>query len=240
MTEGLRRRWDIYRQSFLVRRRRKRYWTDTDRIVQAIFHADPKVGGGEHNSGFYVDVGCWDPMRENTTYALYRKGWRGVNVDIDQAKIDVFNIRRRHDVNIASAVSDHVGVARYYQQGTWSVLNSLEKVPISQRQKWREIEVSTNTLTNILDSTRYKNRQIDFLSVDVESHEVPVLKSLDYERYSPRVICVETWHTHIQAVLQSELYKLLTDRGYVLTNWIGLNLIFQHEICGLIRDPTPK
>ena len=236
---NLRRKWDAYCQSFLVLRRRKRNWTNTERIVQAIFKSDPKVWG-KHNPGFYVDVGCWDPVRENTTYALYRRGWRGVNIDIDQAKIDVFNIRRRHDVNIASAISNHIGTARYYQQGTRSSLNSLEEVPISQRQKWKEIEVSTNTLTNILDSTRYKNCQIDFLSVDVEGHEVPVLKSLDYERYQPRVICAETWHTHIQAVLQSKLYKLLTSRGYVLTNWIGLNLIFQHEIYGWIRDPTPR
>ena len=38
--------------------------------------------------GFFVDVGCFHPIKYNNTYRLYRKGWRGVNIDIDAIKIE--------------------------------------------------------------------------------------------------------------------------------------------------------
>ena len=32
-------------------------------------------------TGFYVDVGCWHPKRFSNTYWLYKRGWRGINID---------------------------------------------------------------------------------------------------------------------------------------------------------------
>lgn len=115
----------------------------------------------------------------------------------------------------------------------WSDLNSLEnikktEVGLGERQ-WREIEVSTDTLTNLIDSTPYMDRPLDFLSIDVEGHEIAVLRSLDFERYQPQVICVETWNTDIDHVMQGELYAFMSAKGYILCNWINLNLVFRHQ-----------
>jgi hypothetical protein len=34
-------------------------------------------------NGTFLDVGCWDPTRNNNTYALEQLGWRGLLIDID-------------------------------------------------------------------------------------------------------------------------------------------------------------
>ncbi len=31
--------------------------------------------------GFYIDIGSGDPILENNTYQLYRKGWKGILID---------------------------------------------------------------------------------------------------------------------------------------------------------------
>tara|TARA_B100000315_G_C14290120_1_gene456996 strand:+ start:185 stop:430 length:246 start_codon:yes stop_codon:yes gene_type:complete len=41
-------------------------------------------------NGCYVDVGCQHPISNNNTYLLFKKGWVGVNIDLDQKNIDLF------------------------------------------------------------------------------------------------------------------------------------------------------
>ena len=53
--------------------------------------------------------------------------------------------------------------------------------------------ISSDTLTSILDKTKFKNRHIDFLSVDAEGKDFEVIQSLDFHRYSPKFICIEIW-----------------------------------------------
>ena len=56
--------------------------------------------------GFYVDVGCYHPKKHSNTYLLHKKGWSGINIDIEQNKIDVFNLMRPGDLNILAPVSN--------------------------------------------------------------------------------------------------------------------------------------
>jgi hypothetical protein len=54
------------------------------------------------NNGFYVDVGSHHPLQRSNTYLLYQTGWRGINVDINDFTLDLFNaifikiIKSRH------------------------------------------------------------------------------------------------------------------------------------------------
>ena len=55
--------------------------------------------------GFYIDIGCNHPVYNNNTFLFYKRGWRGLNIDLDKSSIDLFNIYRKGDLNIHAALS---------------------------------------------------------------------------------------------------------------------------------------
>ena len=54
----------------------------------------------KEDDGFYVDIGCYHPAKGSLTYYLYKKGWRGLNVDLSKVSIDLFKLARPKDYNI--------------------------------------------------------------------------------------------------------------------------------------------
>ena len=46
----------------------------------------------DSNKGFYVDVGALHPINGSLTYLLYQKGWNGINIDMMQENLKLFNI----------------------------------------------------------------------------------------------------------------------------------------------------
>ena len=84
-------------------------------------------------------------------------------------------------------------------------------------------------MNNILDGTKYKDRPIDFLTVDAEGHDYQILSSLDFQRYQPKLIAVETHKTTLDEVMKEDLYLYLTSLGYIMVNWVGLTLLFRRK-----------
>ena len=41
-------------------------------------------------NGFYVDIGCYHPIKGSLTYYLFKKGWNGLNIDLSKVSIDLF------------------------------------------------------------------------------------------------------------------------------------------------------
>lgn len=183
--------------------------------------------------GFFVDVGCFHPVKYNNTYALYKKGWRGVNIDIQPIKIKGFNWIRPGDTNIAMAVSEQPGEVTFWTNGMYTPTVTLEKSFTDERSgakyQYRPQTVQADTLTNILDGTSYKDRPIDLLSIDVEGHDLQVLKGLDFERYRPDIIAVEFDAQTIGDVVKNELHNFLSSKDYQLINWVGLTQIYRRE-----------
>ena len=60
----------------------------------------------KNHKGNFVDLGCFHPTRQNNTFKMYRNGWRGINIDLNELTIDLFNIVRPRDVNICKAISN--------------------------------------------------------------------------------------------------------------------------------------
>ncbi len=48
----------------------------------------------DKKNGFYINVGAYHPTKINNTYLLYKKNWRGINIDISDFSIDLFNFWR--------------------------------------------------------------------------------------------------------------------------------------------------
>ena len=187
-------------------------------------------------NGVYVDVGCQHPIKNNNTYLLFKKGWKGVNIDLDKVNIDLFKFNRPLDYNFNEAVSDKIENIDLYYYHQKSPINTLDKnVSNKQNSKVEKIfKVKTNTLSNILDKTPLTN--IDILSIDVEGFELKVLKGLNFNKYKPKIIIVEfldleaiKWeipYNNLDKIIKSDLYKFIISKDYNFVNWVNGDLVF--------------
>ena len=182
------------------------------------------------DNGFYVDLGCYHPIQYNNTILLYQKGWRGINIDINEFSIKLFNFCRPDDLNLNFAVSDKNGEIDFYYQKKLSLLSTIKKSQSNLvfQGKINMKKISSQTLTKVLDDSKYKDKQIDFLDIDVEGADLDVLKSLDFSRYSPKLICVEilpeNMDFHNINIEKSGIYNFLKVKNYQKI-WSG---IFNH------------
>ena len=81
---------------------KKTYSMDEEDLEVKKFFKDEK-------KGFFVDVGSYHPVHRNNTMLLYKKGWRGINIDISDFSIKLFEYLRPEDLNINLAVSKKNG-----------------------------------------------------------------------------------------------------------------------------------
>ena len=171
--------------------------------------------------GFYVDVGCHHPLRINNCHLLYKKGWRGINIDLSRISIKIFNFVRKKDININNAISLKKGNIKYYYNKPLGLSNSLLK---KKYLPYFDV-IKTDRLDNIIDRTRFKNRRIDFLNIDIEGKDIDALQSLDFKRYNPRSICVEIWNSK-KGFKSHKVYKFLIKKNYLLVAKKNENYIF--------------
>ena len=74
---------------------------------------------------------------------------------------------------------------------------------------------------------------IDFLSIDAEGKDFEVIQSLDFQRYSPKFICIEIWGKTKNKNYEfdkSEIYKFLIDRKYSIVFNKKENYIFKRLV----------
>jgi FkbM family methyltransferase len=188
--------------------------------------------------GIYIDVGCYHPYNGNNTKLLYDKGWSGINIDLDFHTINFFNFVRKRDENINIAISDKEGVKDLYFFHNRSAINSLSEIRKEEAKEVRKIQ--TKTLNSVFENSKFKNEKINLLSIDVEGHEIEVLKSLDLAKYIPEMVVIEflerdiinnlEFHNqNINEVLNSEIYRHMIKNNYHFVNWLHSDLIFVHN-----------
>jgi hypothetical protein len=179
----------------------------------------------KNKKGFYVDVGCHHPTRLNNCHLLYKNGWNGINIDISKSSIRLFSLVRKKDININIAVSLKQKKVRYYFDKLISLYISLNK----RKELSRFREIKSDTLTNIIDKTKYLNKKIDFLSIDVEGKDFEALRSLNFKRYEPKYICIEIYSNNIPNfnIKNNKIYKFLKNKNYKLLLNKGENFFFQ-------------
>ena len=178
---------------------------------------------GNKKNGFYFDVGCFHPIDRNNTYLLYLNNWRGINIDISQFSIDLFNFLRPDDYNLKCAVSEKEQIVKVFFQKELSQLSTIDKEQAKKvfQGEIKSKEMQAYTLNKIIEKTEYLDREIDLLDIDTEGADYRVLLGLNFEKYKPKLICVEI---HNKNIKNDKIYKFLTDKGYTLI-WSN---IFSH------------
>ena len=189
--------------------------------------------------GFYVDLGCGNPIKNNNTYQLYKNfNWSGINIDLDKDNINLFEISRPLDENITAAVSDGFKETNLFFYHSKSTLNTISRknVDYQKAKISKSLKVNTVTLNSILEKSKFNIQEIDFLSIDVEGSELPIIKNKDFKKYKIKVIVVEYLdlslpaleikNIKIENIIKSELYQFMISKNYTLANVLHSDLVF--------------
>ena len=181
-------------------------------------------------AGFYVDVGANDPVLNSNTHWFYERGWNGINVDALPAFKAYFDSERERDVNIHAAVSDEEKDVVFYAWPDQPVFSTVSPELARERSeklgKPEEVRLRTRRLETILAQHLPAGQQIDFLSVDVEGHDLAVLRSNDWVRYRPELVVVESDERRVEGVMGSDMTVFMAEHDYRVGYWIQPSVIF--------------
>lgn len=154
----------------------------------------------EKENGFFIELGAYDGLTQsNTAFFEKTKNWTGILIEASRDRYEecVKNRPNSKCVNTACSATDNASISFNHENGLMS------KVVDDGAYS-----CDTSTLETILDNCEV-DRNIDFLSLDVEGHELEVLEGLNLCKYRPNYMLIELWDDN-----EFDVKTLLYDNNY--------------------------
>jgi FkbM family methyltransferase len=195
-----------------------------DLIIQYVFN----LRGIKHPS--YIDIGAHHPFYLSNTALFYEQGCRGINVEANPGLIGSFIKHRPNDINLNVGAGNTEGELDFYimKEDSLSTFSKSEcDAMILQGKQLQEVKkIKLTTISKILNE-HFENRFPDFMSIDAEGWDLTILKSIDFEKYWPRVICVEAadYSPTGSGKRRDEVIDFLVTKGYYEYANTNLNAI---------------
>ena len=167
--------------------------------------------------GKYVDIGCYHPIKYSNTALLHKKGWTGINIDLNKTSIDLFNSCRNNDINIFACLSDKIEDVEIFLDSEFSALNSVysDNIQKFNLKNLKKLKIQTKIFPQLI------KENFDFLNIDCEGSDFKILKTIDLKKYSPKVIIIE-----VSKKNKNEIYNYLNIYGYKIFEIKTLSHIF--------------
>ena len=186
--------------------------------------------------GKYLDVGCFHPTKHNNTSLFYKNGWQGINIDLNSLAIDLFNFMRPNDININTAVSSEESEKTLFflsENNTQNTLSENQLLFLKKHHNLRDDEIikkiiQTRRLDNILEENNFDN--IDFMNLDVEGHELEVLKTINFKKTKLKYLCIEMInHNDLSIKNSDQILDLLETNKFEQLKKFDFNYIFKNK-----------
>lgn len=188
-----------------------------DILLDRVFRGRPE--------GFYIDVGACHPVFHSVTKFFYERGWNGINIEPIPSMFDILARDRERDVNLPVGLSNREGTLRFLEVPAAVGYSTFSGEQAEQLRAWGyeliEHEIPVTTLARVCE--RYAGRTIDFLKIDVESHEREVLEGGDWGRFRPRVVLIEATRPATTIACHEEWESVLLANDYLYACFDGLN-----------------
>jgi len=179
----------------------------------------------------YLDVGAYDPIELNNTYYFYRRGYRGVLVEPNVSLCEKLRAVRPEDTTLVAGIGATSAKEADYYIMTHPSLNTFSKEEADHQTEVTKGQVSVKDvikmpLLNINDvMIKHFKETPTFLSVDTEGLDLAILKSIDFERFRPHVICAETLVSGTTKTIP-EIPEFMASQGYVARGGSFVNTVF--------------
>lgn len=183
--------------------------------------------------GRYIDVGANHPTHHSVTRAFYERGWRGVNVEPVEHYYSALCEERPEDVNLCLAVAPQAGELTFYEHsatGLSTLSEDMREVQQGAGIQFVPRTVQTQRLDSICEAHIPIDAPFHFLKIDVEGFERQVLESMDFVRWRPWIVVLESAFDK-----QPDWEDLITAANYCYAYCDGINRYFvAHEHAHLV------
>jgi FkbM family methyltransferase len=177
----------------------------------------------------YLDIGAYEPVICSNTYFFYRKGGRGVLVEPNVDLTPRLKRERPRDTILTAGIGvDETTELDYYvlsapQMNTFDKARADAAVAEGNGQValLRTVKMPLLSVNRVI--AEHLGAAPDYLSIDVEGLDLAILKTLDFARFRPVVLCVEHPETPAE---REELFGLLGGHGYAVRGQTYPNTIF--------------
>jgi FkbM family methyltransferase len=177
---------------------------------------------GDRERGFFVEAGAYDGYTFSVSYLFEGAGWDGLLVEpLSERAAECAERRSARVVNAALSAPGAPPTATFardpeveWNSGLASGGQDGETVPVT-------------TLDALLEG---HSGPIDFVVLDVEGHELPVLEGFDLDRWQPTALLLEENEPE-----GPTLRRYVESRGYVHVLTLDQNHLFvRREEIGLV------
>jgi FkbM family methyltransferase len=189
-----------------------------DKILSEIFRSK--------SSGICIEVGANDGINDSTTLFFERLEWNCILVEPNPGLCQ--HIRStRQAILYECAASDKNGISTLYiaegaDRAHGVSMLSEDRTALKKINSYgftgKPVQVITRKLDDILTDIKLKDI-IDFITIDVEGHELEVLKGFSVEKWMPTVIILEDNSNFENVVVRNYLRKY----GYIRFKRTGVN-----------------
>jgi len=179
----------------------------------------------------YLDVGAHDPVVINNTYYFYRRGLRGVLVEPNVEMTKKLRAVRPQDTTLEAGIGVTAERAADYYIMTESAWNTFSKEESEHmtRVTGGRIKVERVIKMPMLDINEVMATHFGgaptFLSVDTEGMDLAILKTIDFKRFRPLVICAETLVVGTRKQIP-DIAEYMQTQNYVVRGGSFVNTIF--------------
>ena len=183
--------------------------------------------------GTFVDLGCYDGISYSNTWYFERVlNWTGVCVEPNPEVFPRILSQAGRSSGVQLAVSDRKGTLPFIAAYMRSSLNASAvdyAFLRSQGVAARPVEVTVTTPGALLaeSAALAAARTIDYVNIDVEQLELPILRAWPFHRRCVRVFNIENEPPRGAPSMLPEFKAILEPRGYEHVLRIGVDEVFR-------------
>jgi FkbM family methyltransferase len=171
--------------------------------------------------GQYIDVGANHPTRDSVTRSLYERGWRGINIEPVESYYQALCAERPEDVTLCVAIGAAEGELTFYENQETGLSTLSEEMRDIQQAAGigfvpRTVQVCR--LAAICEQYLPAGEPFHFLKIDVEGFEEQVLRGMDFTRFRPWIMLLESPFDK-----RPEWECLIFEAGYQFAYCDGIN-----------------
>jgi FkbM family methyltransferase len=182
----------------------------------------------------YIDIGTNHPYKCNNTFYFYNRGSKGVCIEPDQQFAPLIKKYRKRDVFLQAGVAaGNLEESVFYvfpgEDSGWNTFSEAEAIKRQQATGIPFTKIPKVKLVNINDvMARYFNPHPNIISLDVEGLDLDILRAMDFKRFKPEVICVETITFSVTNEEEkiTDILDFVTSKGYSVFADTHVNTIF--------------